>query len=149
MAEYDDNEHRAAYERARDYAEFANIVQHYDDTARPNHDDIDYDAPDHDGTEYDDNGDIVALVGVIGGVLYDIADAIEQFGSFDDIPDDYDFSEPDDGWDPFGSDEDDGDGPCQFIFLIDFVRRSPNQCSRDRGYVAPGDDDDDPRCPAA
>lgn len=140
MAEYDDNEHRAAYERARDYAEFANIVQHYDDTARPNHDDIDYDAPDHDGTEYDDNGDIVALVGVIGGVLYDIADAIEQFGSFDDIPDDYDFDDDDDCED---------DGPCQFIFLIDFVRRSPNQCSRDRGYVAPGDDDDDPGCPAA
>ena len=140
MAEYDDNEHRAAYERARDYAAFADIVQHYDDTARPDHDDIDYDSPDHDGAEYDNNGDIVALVGVIGGVLYDIADAIEQFGSFDDIPDDYDFDDDDDCED---------DGPCQFIFLIDFFRRSPSQCNRYKPYVASGDDDDDPGSSAA
>lgn len=146
MAEYDDNEQRAAYERARDYAAFADIVQHYDDTARPDHDDIDYDAPDHDGAEYDNDGELVALVGIIGGVLYDIADAIDEFGSFDNIPDDYEF-------DPFASDEtdcdDDDGGSCQFIFLIDFFRRSPSQCNRYKPYVASGDDDDDPGSSAA
>lgn len=98
MAEYDDDEHRAAYERARDYAEFASIVQHYDDTARGNHDDIDYDAPDHDGTEYDYDGEPVLLIGITGPlnndifvVLDSVVDAIIEFGSFDDIPDDYDF----------------------------------------------------------
>lgn len=145
MAEYDDNEHSAAYERARDYAAFADIVQHYDDTARPDHDDIDYDSPDHDGAEYDNNGELVTLVGILGGVLYDIADAIEQFGSFDDIPDDYEF-------DPLAADEadsDDDDGTCQFIFLIDFFKRPPNQCSRYKPYIAPGDDDNDPGSSAA
>lgn len=98
MAEYDDNEHRAAYERARDYATFADIVQHYDATARGNHDDIDYNAPDYDGAEYDNNGEPVLLIGITGPydhdifiVLDSVVDAIVEFGSFDDIPDNYDF----------------------------------------------------------
>lgn len=98
MAEYDDDEQRAAYERARDYAAFADIVQHYNDTARPDHDDIDYDSPDHDGAEYDNDGQPVLLIGITGPydhdifiVLDSVADAIIEFGSFNDIPDDYDF----------------------------------------------------------
>lgn len=144
----DDDIQRFAY----DNAVFHNIVQHYDDTARGNHDDIDFDAAtidDLDGTEYDNNGNPVKPIGTIGavlidfgGILSDICDAIEQFGSFEDIPDDYEF-------DPFASDEDDGDDPpCQFIFLLDFVRRPPN-CSRNNPYRAPGDDDDYPGSPAA
>ena len=76
------------------YAEFANIVQQYDRVARPDHDDIDFDPAsldDNDGVEYDHNGDIVITYGVILGVL----DAIIDFGSFADIPDDFEFAEDD------------------------------------------------------
>lgn len=138
MAEYDDDERRAAYQRACDYAEFANIVQHFDDTARGNHDDIDYDSPDdHDGAEYDNNGERVLIVN-IAGVLDDICSAIEQFGNFNDIPDDYDFGYDDD-WD-----DDDDSETCRYIFLLGFARRDPSQCDRNYPYVAPGDDDNDP-----
>lgn len=138
MAGYDDDIHRFAH----DNAVFHDIIQHYDDTARPDHDDIDYNPADLDnldGAEYDNNGDIVSLIGVIGGVIYDICDAIEHYGSFDDIPDDYDFD---------GSDEDD-DPTCQFVFFLNFSRRDINRCSRTWPYIAPGDDDDDPGSPTA
>jgi hypothetical protein len=105
MAGYDDDEHRAAHDRAtefaRDNAVFHDIIQHYDDTARPDHDDIDFDPAgidNLDGTEYDDDGDPVLPIGAVGTIVIDLTDilgsiyeAIEQFGDFDDIPDDYEF----------------------------------------------------------
>jgi hypothetical protein len=121
MAGYDDDEQRAAYDRAiefaRDNAAFADIIQHYDDTARPDHDDIDYDPAgldDLDGAEYDDNGDPVFLIGAVGtiiidisGVINDLCDAIDEFGSFEDIPDDYEFGPPETGgYNPSSCDRD-------------------------------------------
>lgn len=64
MDNYDDDEHSAAYNRAI-YHEFANIVQHYDDTARPAHDDIDFTPADYDSAEFDSSGEPVTLYGVI------------------------------------------------------------------------------------
>ena len=103
MGEYDDNVQRAAH----DNAVFHDIIQHYDDTARPDHDDIDYDPAgldNLDGAEYDDNGDPVFLIGAVGaiiidisGVINDLCDAIDEFGSFEDIPDDYEFGTPEAG----------------------------------------------------
>jgi hypothetical protein len=108
MAGYDDDEQRAAYDRAaefaRDNAAFHDIIQHYDDEARPDHDDIDYDPAgidNLDGAEYDNDGDPVIPIGSvlidIANTLYDICDAIDEFGSFDDIPDDYEFGSPEAG----------------------------------------------------
>ena len=96
MGQYDDDEQRAAYERARDYAAFADIVQHFDDTARGNHDDIDFDDIDHDGTEYDDNGNLVIPIDLADfiaanpaiGIIIAVCDSIDQFGTGDD---DYEF----------------------------------------------------------
>ena len=101
MGEYDDDEQRAAYERAIDYHRFADIVQHYDDTARPDHDDIDYEPAslDHlDGADYDLYGDDVPCIGIIlhiNNYIISVAEAIEQFGSFKAIPDDYDLTSND------------------------------------------------------
>lgn len=64
MDNHDDDEHAAAYNRAV-YHEFANIVQHYNDTARPAHDDIDFEPGDYDSAEFDDTGEPVTLYGVI------------------------------------------------------------------------------------
>ena len=111
--DWDYDDHRAAYERAvydaiaddwdyeepagvdpATYIEFAKIVQNFDDTARPEHDDINYDDDDLDDAEFDNNGNRVSPLGLISA----IADAIIEFGSFDDIPDDYGFifeAEPD------------------------------------------------------
>lgn len=89
MDEYDDDDHAAAYDRAI-YYEFANIVQHYDDTARPAHDDIDFIPADYDSAEFDDNGNPVTLYGVIvfnlsaGGDLN-----IEAFTDYDPYDDPY------------------------------------------------------------
>ena len=116
LYDWDHDDRRAAYERAvydaiaddhdddydepagvdpATYIDFARIVQHYGDTARPDHDDIDYDDDDDlDGAEFDNNGERVSPLGLISA----IADAIIEFGSFDDIPDDYEFifeAEPD------------------------------------------------------
>lgn len=41
-----------------------------------------------DGAEYDNNGDPIIQFGLI------VADAINEYGSFDDIPDDYEFGTP-------------------------------------------------------
>jgi hypothetical protein len=99
MAGYDDDEQRAAYDRAiefaRDNATFADIIQHYDDTARPDHDDIDYDPAgldDLDGAEYDNRGVAVILVDpdIISNISAFII-ATYEHGSFDNIPDDYEF----------------------------------------------------------
>lgn len=139
MAGNDDDVQRFAY----DNAVFHDIIQHYDDTARGNHDDIDYEPAgidDLDGSEYDDNGDIVATIGIIGSVLHDIAEAIEHFGSFADIPDNYDFG--------FATDEADTDDTCDFVFFFNYGRIYP-PCDRNKPYVAPGDDDDDPGPEAA
>ena len=142
MGQYDDDEHGAAYERARDYAEFANIVQHYDDTARGNHDDIDFDDIDHDGTEYDDNGNIVTPIDLDDfiaanpaiGVIIAVCDAIDEYGSFNGIPDDYEFG--------FTPDDEDDSPTCQFLLYID-LHGPKNRCTRYNPYTAPGDDDYD------
>lgn len=84
---YDDDEQRSAYHRALNY-EFFNIVQHFDDTARPAHDDIDYQSPDYDGAEFDGDGQYVAPIGDINDILATIADLIAEYDSFEDIPDD-------------------------------------------------------------
>lgn len=95
----DDDEQRAAHDRAiefaRDNAAFHDIIQHYDDTARPDHDDIDYDPTgidNLDGTEYDEHGVAVILVDpdIISNISTFII-ATYEHGSFDNIPDDYEF----------------------------------------------------------
>lgn len=105
MATNDDDEQRAAYERATfdhaTYIEFANIVQHFDDTARPDHDNIDFnydhdinfddiniDTDQFDATEYDHNGLPVTLYGII---IYNFAfDDDDGDDPWDDYPDNYD-----------------------------------------------------------
>ena len=63
MGDWDADPQREAYQRAvGDYIEFAKIVQHYDRTARPAHDDIDFEAGDLaqlDGEELDIDGNPV------------------------------------------------------------------------------------------
>jgi hypothetical protein len=79
---HDDNDHGSAYDRAVDYIKFVNIIQHYDDTARPDHDDIDFEPGDIDSAEYDNDGESVIQY----GILY------LQFDSSDDDYDDpYDY----------------------------------------------------------
>lgn len=109
MGDYDDDERAKAYQR-HIYHEFANIVQHYADTARPDHDDIDYDPIDYDGAEFDHNGNRVTPTANLNNVLRGVLDAIDQFGTFDDIPDDYDL-------------------PDNFFHYDDY----DDECSRDRG----------------
>ena len=108
MADYDDDEHSAAYERANNddistYIDFARIVQHYDDTARPDHDNIDYESGDFDGAEYDDNGDLVTLYGVLLNFFraFDDATDVDYFND-EYLKDDYDF---DDDYDEADSDD--------------------------------------------
>lgn len=84
---YDDDEQRSAYHRALNY-EFFNIVQHFDDTARPAHDDIDYQSPDYDGAEFDSDGEYVTPIGDINDILSTIIDIISDYDSFEDVPDD-------------------------------------------------------------
>ena len=89
MDNYDDDEHSAAYNRAI-YHEFANIVQHYDDTARPAHDDIDFTPADYDSAEFDSSGEPVTLYGVIifnFGAKGDIN--VEAFNDYDPYDDPY------------------------------------------------------------
>lgn len=96
----DDDEQRAAYDRVI-FHRFADIVQHYDDECRPNHDDIDYQPASLeqlDGAEYDNNGDDIPCIGVvlhINNYIISIAEAIEQFGSFEAVPDDHDLNPTD------------------------------------------------------
>lgn len=118
------------------FIEFADMVQHYDDTARGTHDDIDDDDRDFDdGTEFDANGDPVITYGVLIAVI----DAVLDFGSFDDIPDDYDF----------GADEDDGlvirplpDGFSRHRFPLYNPFRQP--CKRPRAFRIYGQHPDSP-----
>jgi hypothetical protein len=93
MGYNDDDERTNAYKR-HIYFEFANIVQHYNDTARPAHDDIDFvpaTLDDLDGAEYDNDGNTVELSDDINDLVANIIAAIDYFGSFDNIPEDYDF----------------------------------------------------------
>lgn len=86
---HDDDDHAAAYNRAI-YHEFANIVQHYNDTARPAHDDIDFTPADYDSAEFDDDGEPVTLYGVI--IFNFGADSdynIEAFTDYDPYDDPY------------------------------------------------------------
>jgi hypothetical protein len=114
MGQYDDDEHGAAYERARDYAEFANIVHNYDDTARGNHDDIDFNDIDHDGAEYDDNGNPVIPIDLADyiaanpavGIIIAVCDSIDQFGT---TADDYEFCTADNFYEAINYDY---DHPC-------------------------------------
>jgi hypothetical protein len=124
--EYDDNERANAYNR-HIYFEFANIVQHYNDTARPDHDNIDYtpaDLDNLDGDDYDNNGDPVEPFSNFDQFLGSVVTAVEQFGSFSAIPDDYEFDGeqetvidiflPHDDDDP---DDDDSDEPAGGIVI--------------------------------
>lgn len=135
----DDEIHQSAY----DNDVFHNIVQHYDDTARGNHDDIDFDAAsldDLDGTEYDNNGNRVEPIDfdIVSGIIL----AVYEYDGFDNIPDDYEF-------DGFVTYEDDN-ASRQFIFILDFVRqRSTFSKHKYNPYRAPGDDDDEPGPQAA
>lgn len=82
------------------YIEFANMVHHFDETARPAHDnidfnhdhevnfdDIDIDSDQFDATEYDNNGLPVTLYGVI---IYNFEYNEDDCDFWDDIPDGYD-----------------------------------------------------------
>lgn len=91
MGEYDDNIQRFAH----DNAVFHDIIQHYDDTARPDHDDIDYEPADLDnldGAEYDHNGTVVLLIDpeFLSAISHIVIAAYEHDG-FDNLPDDYEF----------------------------------------------------------
>ena len=87
----DDNEHNNSYNRARDYLstfyEFANIVHNYDDTAYPDHDNINYVSPDYDGAEYDHNGHPVIPVDYdeFADVAYFII-AVYEHDNYDGLP---------------------------------------------------------------
>lgn len=112
MDNQDDNEQAKAYERASfdhaTYIEFANIVHHFDDTARPAHDDIDFnydheidfddiniDSDQFDATEYDHNGLPVTLYGII---IYNfLADDMEE-DPWNDYPENYDVHAEDDDY---------------------------------------------------
>jgi hypothetical protein len=133
MAEYDDDEQRNAFERAAGfdastYVEFANIVQHYDDTARPDHDDIDFDSNlDLDGSEYDNNGRRVLLYGIILNFLADF----DESTNVDYFNDDYDDDEfYDDDFDDYNH------IPSKFSFITAFKFPSYNPfrsvCKRSR-----------------
>lgn len=88
MDDYDDDEHAAAYDRAI-YYEFANIVQHYNDTARPPHDDIDFTPGDYDSAEFDNDGEPVTLYGVIIFNFGASGANIEAFTDYDPYDDPY------------------------------------------------------------
>ena len=87
----DDNEHINAYNRAREHLttfyEFANIVHNYNDTAYPDHDNINYVSPDYDGAEYDQNGQPVIPVDYdeFADVAYFII-AVYEHDDYDGIP---------------------------------------------------------------
>lgn len=85
----DDN--RAAYNNAV----FHDIIQHYDDEARPDHDDIDYEPAsldDLDGTEYDQHGVAVILVDpdIIANISAFII-AVYEHNGVDGLPDSFQF----------------------------------------------------------
>jgi len=96
MAEFDDNDRADAFERAinendrveRDvFIKFADIVQHYDETARPSHDDIDFEPGDVDSVEYDFGGEPVTLYGLI---VINLGPAVgDPFDDYVDDPFDY------------------------------------------------------------
>lgn len=89
FSDVDDYEEPAGVDPAT-YIEFANIVQHYDATAVGTHDDIEFDdasVDNLDGAETDQQGRPV----INYGIMLAIVEAIEEFGSFSDIPDDYEF----------------------------------------------------------
>lgn len=131
MSEHDDDEHRDAYRRAKDdhistYIDFANIIQHYDETARPKHDDIDYENNDFDSAEYDNNGEVVTLYGILMDFFkaYDDATDVDYFN--DDYEDEYedgDFYE---------------DQPEITIYRYYFDSRPKNPCKRIRNIFKYG-----------
>lgn len=98
----DDDEQANAFDRAMGYDshvyfEFANIVQHYEDVARPAHDDIDFEPSDPDTMEFDSNGVKIILVDpmLILDILHndDLLDAIQAFAEavLDEPEDQLDF----------------------------------------------------------
>lgn len=152
MGEFDDDDHRAAYERAiydflaeqfatgeydddkflfdepagvdaSVYIDFARIVHNYDDTARPDHDDIDFEPDDHDGAEYDNNGNRVSPAGVLYLHFLALAD---EYESFADVPDDYEIIAADDrGW-------------IEHPFQFPLYKSSRGACKRPRGFKLGG-----------
>lgn len=92
----DEDERHNAYERSgfdhKTYIEFANIIQHYDEEARPPHDDIEFVATDPDFVEIDSQGfDVVALdpIIIISLILDDLIDGLEYGPDGDCLPPPY------------------------------------------------------------
>lgn len=89
MGFYDDDEQRNAYERAtnpdyQDYLKFAEIVQQYDVTVRPEHDDIDFDyatLEQLDGREFAGEEEPVLDLDVISDFIV----AANEFADFDGL----------------------------------------------------------------
>lgn len=109
--DHNDNHDSPAFNRYV-YHQFADIVQHYNDTARPAHDDIDFnpaDLDELDGAEYDDHGYPVQQYGIILLIL----------SSDPDSPDNDDLNDLRDPYDDFFYDP----------------RRGP--CDRPRGFKYP------------
>jgi hypothetical protein len=93
-----EDERSAAYNR-HIYFEFAKIVQNYNDTAHPEHDDIEFvpaTIDELDGLELDMNGEKFDPLDEFNDFIVDLISAIQEYGSFEDIPDDYEFDAPDD-----------------------------------------------------
>lgn len=109
MSDWMSDPQREAYRRAmEDYDKFADIVHHWDETGTADHDDIPYKAETLEFWDGVDIGMVVANTGYISIVLNSLEEALEQYGSWEEIPDDYDFGGDDrepydyDGGNPTG-----------------------------------------------
>lgn len=136
-----DDERSAAYNKHILF-EFANIVQHYNDTAHPEHDDIEFEpatVDELDGIEIDMGGHRVEPLDEFNDFIVDLMSAINEFGSFADIPDDYEFDGPDDAiinviinddYDNCGSDDCalcNSEEPAQDYIVIQVFRKKPKK----------------------
>jgi hypothetical protein len=95
---------REAYKRAmEDYDKFADIVHHWDQEARPAHDDIKYDSKSLDYWDGADFSFVEQNAAYISVVLYNVDEALRIYGSWEEIPEDYDFDQP--ATEPFDYDD--------------------------------------------
>lgn len=91
MGLYDDDEQRNAYERAtnpdyQEYLKFAEIVQQYDETACPEHDNIEFEyatLDQLDGREFPDGAEEVPMLDL--DVISDFIVAAHEFADFDGL----------------------------------------------------------------
>lgn len=131
----DDDERANAYQRYI-FHQFADIVQHYDDTARPDHDDINYDSGDLDkldGAEYDNNGDPVAQYGLVF-IIFRPAD--DDAGFDDDRFDDDSAADRADRFFDAWAEADDylHDSPPDNRFRYPLYHRRRGVCKRPRDF---------------